>query len=323
MRDMADVRAARLVRHGGPLEIQTVPLPEPGPGEVVVDLAYAGVNPVDRYGAEGRVAPDAPLPRTLGSEAAGSVDGRAVVVRGHGIGTTRDGVWATAAVVPATAAVPVPDGVDLRIAGSMGVAGVTAWRAVTELSRVRADDRVLVLGAGGAVGSIALSVVRGTGATAWGQTGRREAAAWIRARGAAQVVVGGAETVAEEARALAPTVVVDPLGGPFTGAAVEVMAARGRLVLLGTSAGLRGELPLQALYRKGLTVLGYGGLIEDDAVLARHIGDALEAASAGRLEVVVDRVVPLAEVNDALDALAGRRILGKVVLDLRSSAPKN
>lgn len=70
-------------------------------------------------------------------------------------------------------------------------------------------------------------------------------------------------------------------------------------------------------------MLGYGGLIEDDAVLARHIGDALEAASAGRLEVVVDRVVPLAEVNDALDALAGRRILGKVVLDLRSSAPKN
>lgn len=320
---MSTISAARLVRHGAPLQVEVSDLPEAEPGEVVVDLRYAGVNPIDRYGAEGRVATDAPVPRTLGSEAAGWVAGRPVAVRGHGIGTTRDGVWATAAVVPAAALVPVPDGVDLQVAACMGVAGVTAWRAVTELGQVGADDRVLVLGASGAVGSIALSVVRGIGATAWGQTGRSAAASWIRERGAAHVVVGGAEAVADAARTLAPTVVVDPLGGSFTGAAIEVMAQRGRLVLLGTSAAPRGEVPLQALYRKGLTVHGYGGLIEDDAVVAHHMADAMQAALSGLLEVVVGEVVPLADVNHALDALAGRRVLGKVVLDLASVAEKN
>jgi NADPH2:quinone reductase len=61
-------RAARLIQHGGALEVEQVSLPEPGSGEIVVNLAYAAVNPVDGYAVAGRVAPDAPLPRTLGSE---------------------------------------------------------------------------------------------------------------------------------------------------------------------------------------------------------------------------------------------------------------
>ncbi|MGA2014839.1 MAG: hypothetical protein ABSH51_30525 [Solirubrobacteraceae bacterium] len=71
------IAAARLRRHGEPLVVEQVELPEPGEGEVRVALQYAGVNPIDRYIAEGRVAPDGPLPRTLGGEAAGSLDGRA------------------------------------------------------------------------------------------------------------------------------------------------------------------------------------------------------------------------------------------------------
>src|SRR5579862_2550554 len=90
-------RAARLVEHGKPLRIEEVDLAHPGPDEVVVELAYAGVNPVDLYSALGQVARDAPVPRTLGREASGEVDGRAVVVFGHGLGMTRDGLWATRA----------------------------------------------------------------------------------------------------------------------------------------------------------------------------------------------------------------------------------
>ena len=91
-------RAARLVEHGKPLMISEIDSPEPADDEVLIDMAYGGVNPVDRYGAIGRVAPDAPLPRTLGSEGSGTVDGRAVIVRGHGLGASRDGLWATQAV---------------------------------------------------------------------------------------------------------------------------------------------------------------------------------------------------------------------------------
>src|SRR5687767_8161493 len=105
------VKAARLHDHETPLSVEEVRLPSPEAGEVRVELAFAGVNPIDSYVAQGRVAPDGPLPRTLGGEASGHVDGRPVLVSGAGLGSTRDGVWASAANVPATAVVPLPDGV--------------------------------------------------------------------------------------------------------------------------------------------------------------------------------------------------------------------
>ncbi|MHB1583221.1 MAG: quinone oxidoreductase family protein [Acidimicrobiales bacterium] len=311
-----EVRAARLIEHGQPLVVEEVDLAQPSDGEVVVTLAYGGVNPVDRYGALGRVAPDGPLPRTLGSEASGRVDGRPVLVRGHRLGTARDGLWAEKAVVPAAAVTALPERVSLEAAAAMGVAGVTAWRTVTEKAQVGPDDRVLVLGAGGGVGSIAVSVARSLGATVWGQTGSAEKVDWIRQRGAVEVVVADAASLAELARPLRPTVVLDPLGDGFFGAAVELLEPRGRLVLYGTSADPTGEVPLQLLYRKGLTVYGYGGLIEPDDVLAEHLEVALQALADGLLEVVVDRLLPLAEVNRAFDLLVDREVRGKVLLDL-------
>jgi NADPH2:quinone reductase len=310
------VRAARLIEHGQPLVVEEVDLPDPSDGDVVVTLAYGGVNPVDRYGALGRVAPDAPLPRTIGSEASGRLDGRPVLVRGHRLGTARDGLWAEKAVVPAAAVTALPEGVSLEAAAAMGVAGVTAWRTVTEKAQVGPDDRVLVLGAAGGVGSIAVSVARSLGATVWGQTGSAEKVDWIRQRGAVEVVVADAVSLAEVARPLRPTVVLDPLGDGFFGAAVELLEPRGRLVLYGTSADPTGEVPLQLLYRKGLTVYGYGGLIEPDDVLAEHLEVALRALADGRLEVVVDRVLPLGEVNEAFDLLVDRQVRGKVLLEL-------
>ena len=314
------VRAARLVHHDQPLEIQEVELPDPGPNEVLVDLAYGGVNPVDRYTAQGRVAPDSPTPRTLGSEAAGLVDSRPFAVRGHGLGARRDGLWATAAVVPRDALVQVPEGIDLQLAAAMGVAGVTAFRCVTERAQVTAGDRVLVLGASGGVGSIAVSIAAGLGATVWGQTGSAAKADWVRERGAEHVVVCDADGLVDAARELRPTVVLDPLGDGFTGAAIELLDNHGRLVLFGTSAAPTGEVPLQQLYRKGLVVHGYAGLIETDDAIASGMRGAFEAARAGRLDVVVDRVLPLDEVEEAFRLLADRGVRGKLLLDLSSSA---
>ena len=308
--------AARLVAHGEPLVVEEVELPDPGPGEVLVDMEYAGVNPVDRYTALGRVAPEGPLPRTLGVEGVGTLDGRRVVLHGHGLAGQRDGLWARSAVVPAEAAVAVPEGVEPLAAAAMGVAGVTAWRTVTELGRVVAADRVLVLGASGGVGSMIVSLVRSVGATVWGQTEREGKAAWIRAHGADHVVVADADGLTRAAADLAPTVVFDPLGDGFTGAAIELLEPHGRLVTFGTSAGTEGTVPLQVLYRKGLTVLGYGGLIEPAEALARGIAAALDALREGRLQATVDQVLPLDAVNDAFERLAGRRVQGKLVLDL-------
>jgi NADPH2:quinone reductase len=309
-------RAARLGAHSEPLTVQEVDLPEPRPGEVLIRMAFAGVNPVDRYAAEGRVAADAPLPRTPGSEGSGWVDERPVMVHGHGLGTIRDGVWAGAAIVPEAAVVPVPDGVTLEQAAVMGIAGVTAWRCATEKAALTAADRVLVLGASGGVGSMLVSIGAALGATVWGQCGHSDKAEWLHERGAAEVVVGGPAEVEEAAADLRPTVVFDPLGDGFFGAAVRIMADKGTLVPYGASAGLTGDVPLQVLYRKGLTVNGYGGMIETEEALAAGVRGALEAARHGRMEVVIDRVVPLDRVNESFELLVDRQVCGKVVLGL-------
>ena len=309
------VVAARLVAHGQPLRVEELDVGEPGDQEVLVQLAFAGVNPIEMRAAQGQVAPDAPVPRTLGTEGAGTVEGRRVMVRGYGVGTTRDGLWATAAIVPRGAVIEVPEGVELPAAAAMGVAGVTAWRCVTDLAEVTAGDTVLVLGASGGVGSIIVSVARGIGATVAAQTGSERNREWLTDRGAHHVVVAGAAGLRDALADLRPTVVFDPLGGDFTGAAIDAMQPHGRMVLFGASAGPDGQVPLRSLYGKSITVRGYAGLLEPDDVLSAATREALAALAAGRLAVPIAAVVPLRQVNDAIEQLARRTVRGKVVLD--------
>jgi NADPH2:quinone reductase len=310
-------RAARLLQHGMDLSVEDVDLAEPDRDEIIVDMAYGGMNPVDRYRALGRVAADAELPRTLGNEGSGTVDGRRVLVRGYGLGTTRDGLWASHTVVPSAALIDLPEGVELAEAAAMGVAGVTAWRVITEKAQVTSEDRVLVLGASGGVGSIALSAAHAIGATVWGQTTNQDKSEWISERGADRVLVSDADSLGKEADELRPTVVIDPLGDGYTGAGIELLEPHGRLVIFGTSADSQGDVPLQTFYRKGLTMYGYAGLIESDVVLAARITEAVNALRDQRLEVVVDRILPLDEVNDGLTLLAEQSLQGQLLLDLR------
>jgi NADPH:quinone reductase len=311
------VIAARLVRHGQRLEFEELELGEPGEEEVIIEMAYAGVNPVDRYGLEGRVAPDGPVPRTLGTEGSGIVDGRRVLVRGFGIGTMRDGVYATAAIVPRASVIDLPEGVSLPQAAAMGVAGLTAWRTVTELAQVTADDTVLVLGASGGTGSIIVSLAHGIGATVAGQTGSEAKRAWISALGADYVVVSDGPDLADALVDLRPTVVFDALGGEFTGGAIEALQPHGRLILFGASAGLTGEMPLLQLYRKGITVHGYAGLLASNDVLTAALGRALRSLAAGEFRVPIDSELPLDQANVAFDLVQRRSVHGNLVLDTR------
>ena len=289
------VSAARLIEHGAPLRVETVELGEPGPDDVLVEMSWGAVNPVDRYGAMGHTAPDGPVPRTLGTEGAGTVAGMKVLVHGAGVGTKRDGLWATAAMVPRRALTDVPEGVDLSEAATIGIAGATAWTVVTELARVTAEDRVLVLGASGGVGSMIVSLSNSIGATVWGQTGDEANRDWLTDLGAEHVVVSDDSHLETESGELSPTVVFDSLGNGFTGKAIAVAAQHGRLVLFGTSAGATGEVPLQAVYRKGLTIFGYGGLIAPEESLARAKQQALRAVADARMRVSIGATFPLAQ----------------------------
>jgi NADPH2:quinone reductase len=310
------VRAARLVHHGEPVVVQEVPLPAPAEGEVRVDLRFGGINPIDRYIAEGRVAPDAPLPRTLGGEAAGTLEGEAVLVAGGGLGSGRDGVWAQAANVPRDSVTAIPDGVDLQHAAAMGIAGLTAFNCVRHVARVDKEDRVLVLGASGGVGSMIVSLCAAAGALVWGQTGSEEKAGPIAELGASRVLVATADQLPGLLSELEPTVIFDPLGGPFVAPAIDGLSPRGRHVSFGTSAGPDVSFNMQQLYRKALSIRGYGGMQITPEERRDGLQAALAALSAGELVVRIDSVLSLDEVGEAFRRLAERRVQGNLLLDL-------
>lgn len=312
----AAVRAARLHAHGSPLVVEDLRLPELGVEAVVVEIEFAGVNPVDRYVAQGLVAPDGPLPRTLGGEAAGSLDGRPVLVAGEGLGSTRDGVWASAAIVPCGAVIDIPAGVDTRDAAAIGIAGLTAVNCVDDVAKVTAEDRVFVLGASGGVGSMIVSLAAAAGATVWGQTGSEHKSAVVTGSGADRVIVGGPEEVAAQLGELAPSVAFDPLGGGFVAPVIAAMAARGRYVTFGTSAGPEVAFNMQQLYRKALSLLGYGGIQLTRDERRPGLQAALQALADGRLKVHVDEVLALDDVNEALERLANRAVQGKLILGI-------
>jgi NADPH2:quinone reductase len=309
-------RAARLVEHGKPLEVQQVELPTPADDEVFVELAYGGVNPVDVYNAAGKVNPDGPLPRTLGAEAVGHVDGVAVVVAGGGLGSVRDGVFAEAAVVPRTSVVEIPDGVALRDAAGVGIVGLTAFETV-EIAEIGPVDRLLVLAGSGAVGLAAISYAVSKGAQVWGQTGNQAKADAIIAMGAQRAVVSDAAGLTEAVQAFEPTAVIDSLGGEFTPAALAALAPRGRLLIFGASSGPEGKVQLLQLYRKQQRILSYGGLSATVPERRAGIAGALAALAGGQLRIHIGAERSLDEVNEAFALVSGRKVTGKVILKLR------
>lgn len=312
--------AARLVDLDAVPLVAETELREPSDGDVVVDMHYAALNPLDTYVIKGAVGGQAARPRVLGVEGAGMWEGRPVVVHGRGLGIVQDGTWAGQVVAHPDALVPVPDGVSLEAAACAAVAGTTAIRVTGDVGQIEDTDRVLVLGAAGGVGQAVCSLSRAVGAKVWGQTGNADKLQAVAATGATPLLAASAKELAAAADPLVPTVVFDALGGAFTGAAVDILAEYGRLVSYGTSAGPDGTLSLRAVYRKNLVIAGYGGVAEPPDRIRSGTELALRALYEGDLVIPVYETYPLARVGAALDALISRTAAGKILLDVRSTA---
>ncbi len=311
------MRAARIHAIAGTLQLDIdVPDPIPAEGESLVDLAFASVNPLDIWvsrGAPGTAADN--LPWTSGTEATGHLNGKPVLVRGSGFGVMRQGLYAEKAAVPTASIMTLPEGTDLAQAAALGVAGITAWHAVHTKGEVKANDRVLVLGASGGVGAMAVQLTAAAGATVWGQTSNQAKTAGILANGAASAVVCDADSLAESLDGFVPTVVLDALGGPWTDACIAALDFDGRLISYGTSADEMVTLNMRGLYRKGITVKGYTGLRETAAEQADIMRHLLAEISAGRLRVPIDAILPLGDAAEAHARLLAKKVEGKLVLD--------
>ena len=288
------MRAAILTEYGKTPEIGDFDEPTAADGNEVVDVLAAGMNPVDVLKASGHFyGGNPPLPSVTGTEGIGRrSDGSTVYFDAP---VSPYGSFAQRALIDPSATYAVPDGVDPALAVVFGIAGLAGWLALDYRARLREGETVLVLGAGGVVGQVAVQAAKLLGA------GRVVAAARSPDRldralqqGAdACVQIGVVDDLAEalrEAGGRGIDVVVDPVWGEPAVAAMVAMNPRGRLVQLGQSAGAEATVPSAPIRGKTLDVLGHTNFavpVEDKRAayetMAAH-------AAAGRLEVEVERV---------------------------------
>ena len=294
------MRAAWIKELGSLPEIGEAPDPAREEGEALVRVEAVPLNPIDVNVGAGRFyGGSPPLPYVPGCEGVGRVvegetlaPGTLVWAHGAGMGTRRDGALAELLSVPEDAVFSLPDGTDPVLAGALGIAGLAGWLPVAVRAPVQQGETVLVLGATGTVGLVALQGARLLGAGRIVAAGRRpEALERARRLGADAVVSLDAEDLAEAFREACggegPSLVIDPLWGEPVVAAARAAARGARIVHIGQSAGPAAALLSADVRGKELNVLGFSNFGTPREVVHREYLRLVEHAQAGELEVEI------------------------------------
>ena len=301
------MRAAIVREVGAVPEVGELPDPSPADGEALVQVRAAALNPIDLAIASGRFYAGPPqVPYAPGREGVGVIlQGRATqpgtrvrFERDTGYGA--NGSLAELIVVDEDALVPLPDDADDRTAAALGIAGLAAWLALQK-AELQDGERVLVLGATGAVGQVAVQGAKLLGAgTVIAAARNKDALERTRQLGADAVVpLDGDLTEAYKAAAGGEVdAVIDPLWGEPAVAALGALRIGGRLVHLGTSAGLEATVPSAPLRGKNVRIIGHSNLTTPHETKARAYRELLDHVIAGRIHVDVDSF-PLDRVGDA------------------------
>jgi NADPH:quinone reductase-like Zn-dependent oxidoreductase len=281
------MKALRFERFGAfkdVLEVREVNRPVPGPGEVLVKVAAAAINPSDTKNVLGRME-GTTLPRTPGRDFAGVLeDGTEVWGSGGDIGFTRDGTHAEFIVVPSAGIAPKPKALSMAEAAGVGTAFITAYQGLIRVADVKPGEWVLVTGAKGSVGGAVIQLAK-----------------WKGARTIAVDRGDDPEKLAKEATAGAGVnIVFDCVGGPLFEPCLRTLGRLGRQVNI-TSVGNRHvSFDLVDFYHHRLTLLGVDSRALDTAACARILGMLAPAFDAGELQAPT---IALKEsLDDAVDA---------------------
>lgn len=321
------MRAVIVEQTGGP-EVLTIverETPEPGPGEVRVDLAAGGVNFIDIYQREGRYP--LPLPFVGGSEGAGTVSAVGEGVTDVAVGDRV--AWAMVvgtgyaeqALVPAARLVPVPEGVDLELAAASMLQGMTAHYLVTSTFEAREGQTAVVTAAAGGVGLLLCQLLRDKGVRVIGTVGNEEKAQLARDHGATDTVLYRETDLAEEVLRLTGGagvhVVYDGVGKDTFDAGLSVLRPRGMMVLFGAASGAVPPVDPMRLSSEGSLFLTRPTLAhyaaEREELLWRA-GEVLGAVADGSLSIRVGERYPLADARRAHEDLEGGGTTGKLLL---------
>jgi len=327
------MRAIQAQRAGGPdvLELVDLPDPTPGPGEVLVKAAAAGINFIDTY-RRGGVYP-MPFPHTPGDEGAGVVvaigDDVTDLAEGDRVAwADSPGSYAELVRVRADRALRVPDGVDLDVAAALPLQGLTAHYLVTSTYPVQQGDTILVHAGAGGVGLLLTQLATARGARVITTVSTSEKEALSRAAGAVEVIrydllqdlTAELPGLVKELAGGGVPVVYDGVGRSTFDASLACLRRRGMMVLFGASSGPVPPFDIQRLNSGGslfLTRPTLGHYIATTEELRGRADELFAAVLDGSLDVRIGARFALADAADAHRALEGRATTGKVILEIR------
>jgi NADPH2:quinone reductase len=315
------VRAVQIQEFGGPevLEVVEVPEPVPGEGELLIEVARAGLNFADTHQRENTYLRRYEVPLILGGEVAGRLpDGQRVVAM------VPAGGYAELAVAPRETVFPIPDGVDDGDALALLVQGLTAWHLYRTCARLAPGESAVVISGAGGVGSLAVQLGKPFGA------GRVIATASSEEKRALTLELGAdaaVDTAVEDLTAALVEandgrqvdVVLEMSGGRIFDQCMEALAPFGRIVTYGIASREQNELQTGRLMRKSRSVIGFWLMhcLGRRDMIEEPLADLFERVARGELRPQVGRTYAMAEVRQAHEDLEGRRTSGKLLLDPR------
>lgn len=322
------MKAIQCVEWGGPekLQIAELPLPRPGPNEVRIRVAAAGVNFPDALIIQRKYQLQPPLPFVPGTEVAGTVD-----ALGDGVARLKPGDRAVAFVgiggfaqyvcAAESQVAPLPTGIEDSVAAGFTLTYATAQHALLDRAQLKGGETLLVLGAGGGVGLAAVELGKIAGARVIAAASTEDKLEAARSLGADESINYATSDLRETVKAMTggkgADVIYDPVGGAYTEAALRAIAWRGRLLIIGFANGEIPQIPANVLLLKGISAVGayWGEFAKREPVANRRmLGELFGWLAQGRLKPRVSRVYPLADTAQALADLLARRAVGKLVI---------
>ncbi|RLK24639.1 putative PIG3 family NAD(P)H quinone oxidoreductase [Micromonospora sp. M71_S20] len=322
------MRAITIPEPGGPdaLVWSEVPDPEPGPGEVVVDVRASAVNRADLLQRQGHYPPPPGAPAYPGLECSGVISAIGPDVAGWEVGREvcallAGGGYAERVAVPAGQLLPVPAGVDLVDAAALPEVACTVWSNVVQVARLGKGETLLLHGGGSGIGTFAIQLAVALGATVavTARAGKHER---LRELGAAHTIDYREQDFVEEVRRVTggrgADVILDIMGAAYLLRNVAALATGGRLVVIGMQGGRKGELDLGALLAKrgtiAATALRSRPLAEKAEIVRGVREEVWPLVESGAVRPVVDRRVPMAEAARAHRLVESNDHVGKVLL---------
>ena len=324
------MKALLCTRFGPPefLEVQDLPSPTAGPGEVVISVKAASVNFPDFLIIQNKYQFKPEPPFSPGSELTGVVKEVGSGVTGVAPGDrvlafTTFGAFREEVKTEPGRIIPLPAGMDFNTGAAFLLTYGTMDHGLRDRGALKAGETVLVLGASGGIGIASIEIAKALGARVIACASDAQRLEACRQHGADETIDYSSENLRERIKALTKDrgvdVVVDPVGGPYTEPALRSCAWRGRLLVVGFAAGEIPKIPLNLTLLKGCSIVGvfWGDFLRrEPAAFAASVSQLAQWYAAGKLQPHITATYPLDRAAEAIALMGARKVVGKVVVTM-------